>query len=71
MIFVEVLFAYFAATKRGWNWWVVFPLIVDILCFSLLLNASLQLIATVGYLFSLLTLGLMLAFPKDVFLQSR
>lgn len=65
MIFVESLFAYFAATKRGWGWYVILPLAVDILCFLLIISAQSKLVWVVGYLGALLTLGLMLTFPKQ------
>ena len=66
MIFVEAIFAYFAATKRGWGWYIVFPLATDIFCFLAMIIASeAKLVWAVGYLLSLLTLGLMLAFSKE------
>lgn len=66
MIFVEAIFAYFAATKRGWSWYVAFPLVADIVCFlAMILASEARLVWVVVYLLSLLTLGLMLAFPKE------
>lgn len=64
MIFVESLFAYFAATKRGWGWYVVLPLAIDIVCFLELISAQIKLVWAIAYLGSLLALGAMLAFPK-------
>ena len=66
MIFVESLFAYFAATKKGWGWYVLLPLATDIACFLLLISAQIKLVWAVGYLGSLLVLGLMLAFPRVI-----
>lgn len=70
MIFVEAIFAYFAASKKGWGWYVVLPLATDILCFLLLITATeTKLVWAVGYLLSLLALGLMLAFSREKVFQ--
>lgn len=72
MIVVEAIFAYFAATKRGWGWYVVLPLGVDVFCFVFMIAATeVELISVVGYLLALLTLGLMLAFSKEKVLSLR
>lgn len=65
---LELFFALVAANKKGWRWYVAFPLALDIFCvvsFFIFSQTEISGLYILGYFLALTVLALMAVIPKS------
>lgn len=71
---LELFFALVAANKKGWGWYVAFPLALDIFCivsFVIFSQTGVSGLYILGYFVALTVLALMAVIPKSKIFPKR